>query len=111
MGLLRYGHEPVQTLHMTREMASTETIERDGLRLQRFCPHGSEDLTFASITDGVLECPRHHWKWDTRTGQCIEGGNLKLRVERSVESEGSYPVLETAGMCPAAATCGGPDRW
>jgi UDP-MurNAc hydroxylase len=60
MGLLRYGNEPVQTLHMTREMASTETIERDGLRLQRFCPHGSEDLTYATISDGVLECPRHH---------------------------------------------------
>jgi UDP-MurNAc hydroxylase len=97
MGLLRYGHEPVQTLHMTREMAGTETIERDGLRLQRYCPHGSEDLTFATITDGVLECPRHHWKWDVETGECVEGGNLRLRVESLVEG---------AGSCPAAATCG-----
>lgn len=81
MGLLRYGHEPVQTLHMTREMASTETIERDGLRLQRFCPHGSEDLTYATVCNGVIQCPRHHWKWDIRTGKCIEGGDLKLRIE------------------------------
>ena len=87
MGLLRYGHEPVQTLHMTREMASTEMIERDGLRMQRFCSHGSEDLTFATICDGVIECPRHHWKWDARTGKCIEGGNLKLRV-KTIEANG-----------------------
>ncbi len=106
MGLLRYGNEPVQTLHMTREMTSAETIERNGLRLQRFCPHGSEDLTFATITDGVLECPRHHWKWDVETGECIEGGNLRLRVELLVESAGGCPVTEMVGACPAAATCG-----
>ena len=97
MGLLRYGNEPAQTLHMTREMANAETIERDGLRLQRFCPHGSEDLTFATVCDGVIECPRHHWRWDTRTGECLEGGNLKLRVEQ---------LPPAAGGCPAAAACG-----
>ena len=104
MGLLRYGHEPVQTLHMTREMAGAETIERDGLRLQRYCPHGSEDLTFATITDGVLECPRHHWKWDVRTGGCVEGGNLKLRVELLGAGDASDGAASRA--CPAAATCG-----
>ena len=83
MGLLRYGNEPAQTLHMSR---------RDGQRGDRssatgFGSSGSartrgEDLTFATICDGVLECPRHHWKWDVATGECIEGGNLKLRVEQ-----------------------------
>ena len=86
MGLLRYGNEPAQTLHMSREMSNAATIERDGLRLQRFCPHGSEDLSYATICDGVIECPRHHWKWDTVTGECIEGGDLKLRVERCPEA-------------------------
>jgi len=103
MGLLRYGHEPVQRLHMTREMAGAETIERDGLRLQRYCPHGSEDLTFATITDGVLECPRHHWKWDVRTGGCVEGGDLKLRVELLGAGDASDGAAW--GACPAAVTC------
>jgi UDP-MurNAc hydroxylase len=81
MGLLRYGNEPAQTLQMSREINCKETIERDGVRMQRFCPHAGEDLKHATVCGGVVECPRHHWKWDTRTGECIEGGTLKLRVE------------------------------
>ncbi len=81
MGLLRYGNEPAQTRQMAREMDSAETIERDGLRMQRFCPHAGEDLTYATICNGVIECPRHHWKWNAETGECIEGGCLSLRVE------------------------------
>jgi UDP-MurNAc hydroxylase len=80
MSLLRYGHQPVQTMQMLRERQNTETIERDGLRLQRFCPHAGEDLTFADISGGVVECPRHHWAWDARTGQCVDKGTVPLRV-------------------------------
>lgn len=80
MSLLRYGNEPTQTRQMIRERENSETIERDGLRLQRWCPHAGEDLTLASIEGGVLECPRHHWKWDVATGRCLEGGDVPLRV-------------------------------
>ena len=87
MGLLRYGNQPTQTLQMTAEAARTETIERDGLRMQRFCPHAGEDLTLATICDGVIECPRHHWRWDAETGRCLEGGSLDLRVEPLVVAQ------------------------
>ena len=80
MGLMRYGNHPIQTLQIMRDQNSSEMIERDGLRLQRFCPHAGEDLSFAKIHDGVIECPRHHWKWDVKTGRCIEGGNIPLRI-------------------------------
>jgi UDP-MurNAc hydroxylase len=81
MSLLRYGNQPVQTMQMLRERQNTETIERDGLRLQRFCPHAGEDLSYADIRDGVIECPRHHWVWDARSGQCVDKGTVPLRVE------------------------------
>lgn len=81
MSLLRYGNHPVQTMQMLRERENTETIERDGLRLQRFCPHAGEDLSFAEIRDGLVECPRHHWIWDARTGRCVDKGTVDLRVE------------------------------
>jgi len=81
MGLLRYGNEPAQTLKMAKEAAGGEMIERDGLRIRRFCPHAGEDLKFATICDGVIECPRHRWRWDAKTGECIAGGNLRLQVE------------------------------
>ncbi|MCW2881870.1 MAG: hypothetical protein JWQ95_5970 [Sphaerisporangium sp.] len=81
MSLLRYGNQPVQTMQMLRERQNTETIDRDGLRMQRFCPHAGEDLAHAIIGDGIIECPRHHWKWQAATGKCVEGGTLPLRVE------------------------------
>lgn len=81
MGLLRYGRYPAQTMQMVRERTNTEMIERDGMRLQRYCPHAGEDLTFAAVGDGRIECPRHHWVWDARTGQCLEKGDVDLRVE------------------------------
>lgn len=81
MSLLRYGNEPAQTLQLMREQAVRTTIERDGLRMQRYCPHAGEDLSFATICNGIIECPRHHWRWDARTGECLSGGTLRLRVE------------------------------
>jgi UDP-MurNAc hydroxylase len=71
---------------MVREMNCTATIERDGLRMQRYCPHMGEDLGHATICDGVIECPRHHWKWDAQTGECLEGGTLKLKIEAVKET-------------------------
>jgi UDP-MurNAc hydroxylase len=68
-------------MQMVRERTSTEMIERDGLRMQRYCPHAGEDLNFASIADGRIECPRHHWVWDAHTGRCVEKGDVDLRVE------------------------------
>jgi UDP-MurNAc hydroxylase len=106
MGLLRYGHEPAQTLQMSREMTSTEFIERDGLRVPRYCPHAGEDMTRARVCDGVIECPRHHWRWDARTGECVEGGNLRLDVRPAQEPA----VAEAAGAPGGEAACGGAAR-
>ena len=76
MSLLRYGNNPVQTRQMVREQSNNEMIVREGVSIQRFCPHAGEDLTTAVVCDGVIECPRHHWKWILTTGECIDGGTV-----------------------------------
>jgi UDP-MurNAc hydroxylase len=89
MSLLRYGNHPAQTMQMVRERAeaaSGESIERCGYSFQRFCPHAGEDLALADIDGEVLECPRHHWKWDLRTGECVSGGTVPLRVDAADHS-------------------------
>jgi UDP-MurNAc hydroxylase len=103
MGLLRYGNEPAQTLQMARENRCDETIERAGMALQRYCPHAGEDLTHATICNGVVECPRHHWKWDARTGECIEGGNLKLRIRPMALSSGDVDAAFAAPVDAAGS--------
>lgn len=83
MGLLGFGDRPVQTLAMARQQESGETVTVAGRAFQRWCPHAREDLAFATIEDGVIECPRHNWRWDAATGECLSGQGMPLRVERA----------------------------
>ena len=100
LGFLRYGHQrPVVQRLVSDIKSSDETIERDGLRLQRFCPHSGEDLTHAIICDGIVECPRHHWKWDATSGKCIEGGTLPLA--RRTDRTGRGRTAQGAGRVNA----------
>ncbi|MGC7093845.1 MBL fold metallo-hydrolase [Amycolatopsis lurida] len=101
MGLLRYGNHPAQTMQMLRERQNTETIERDGLRLQRFCPHAGEDLSFADIGGGRIECPRHHWIWDARTGKGVDKASIDLRVEVLDENSPVLVAEKTQDQEPA----------
>ena len=85
---LRYGNRPAQTEYLVeqqKEMArANEMIEHPalpGVRFQRYCPHAGEDLTTAVVCNGVIKCPRHGWKFDANTGECISGGNIPLRME------------------------------
>lgn len=84
MSLLRYGGSPKQIEKIVDEQKVKEMIENKavpGLRHQRYCPHAGEDLVDVAVCNGVIECPRHHWKWDVQTGKCIEGGDLNIKVE------------------------------
>ena len=83
LGLLQAGHRPAQTRTLARLRDDGEEIERDGLVMQRWCPHAGEDLTYATVRDGTVECPRHHWRWDTATGRCTAGGDMPLRVRQA----------------------------
>lgn len=83
MGLLSFGDRPVQTLAMARQREAGEMISIGGRTFQRWCPHAREDLTFATMTGGVIECPRHHWRWDAVTGECLSGQGIALHVGRT----------------------------
>ena len=60
-----------------------EFFERDGWRIERWCPHRQADLTrFGEIADGVLTCSLHHWQFDLETGRCLTSDDRHLRCER-----------------------------
>lgn len=81
MGLLGFGDRPVQTLAMARQReAAGEVVTRGGITFQRWCPHAREDLGYAAVGGGVITCPRHGWRWDAVTGECLSGGGLPLHV-------------------------------
>ncbi|MDZ4825553.1 MAG: Rieske 2Fe-2S domain-containing protein [Actinomycetota bacterium] len=63
-----------------------EFFERDGWRIERWCPHRQADLTrFGDIEAGVLTCSLHHWQFDLETGRCLTSDDRHLRCERSTE--------------------------
>jgi UDP-MurNAc hydroxylase len=58
-------------------------FERDGWRIERWCPHRQADLTrFGEIEDGVLTCALHHWRFDLATGRCLTSDDRHLRSAR-----------------------------
>ncbi len=60
-----------------------EFFERDGWRIERWCPHRQADLTrFGEVEAGVLTCSLHHWRFDLETGRCLTSDDRHLRSER-----------------------------
>ncbi len=60
-----------------------EDILLDGWRVQRRCPHLRADLaTAATITDGVLTCSLHDWKFDLATGRCLTSQGHEIRAQQ-----------------------------
>ena len=45
------------------------------------CPHANGDLSYGAYFGGAIECPLHGWRFDVRTGACVEPvGSSPLRT-------------------------------
>ena len=56
------------------------------------CPHQVTNIPKSGICDHHLTCPKHSWKFDLKTGDCVEKGNHPLK---------SFEVRVTDGMVQA----------
>ncbi len=43
------------------------------------CPHQVTNIPHLALEGRQLTCPKHQWKFDVTTGQCVEKGNRPLR--------------------------------
>lgn len=43
------------------------------------CKHQGADITRGNITGDVATCPRHGWKYNLVTGECLNQNTSKLR--------------------------------
>lgn len=58
------------------------SVEIDGWRLQRRCPHLKADLSKFGVVDGkTLTCNLHGWQWDLESGRCKTSKGHELRSE------------------------------
>ena len=89
----------VERCYRERREQADEFFERDGWRIERFCPHRQADLTrFGEIDDGVLTCSLHHWQFDLATGRCLTSDDKHLRCER-VEDSSAVSAFNHVGQC------------
>ena len=66
------------------ENKDTQFFERDGCRIQRFCPYMNYDLERNSEIDldkNIIRCQGHCWEWDLDTGKGLNT-NRNLIVEK-----------------------------
>jgi nitrite reductase/ring-hydroxylating ferredoxin subunit/alkylhydroperoxidase/carboxymuconolactone decarboxylase family protein YurZ len=42
------------------------------------CPHQATNIPQLALEECILTCPKHQWKFDIRSGECIEKGNRPL---------------------------------
>jgi nitrite reductase/ring-hydroxylating ferredoxin subunit len=59
---------------------SFRVIELDGALVAHaaVCPHRLGPLRAGRIERGIIECPWHGYRYDLRTGGCVNGANLEL---------------------------------
>ena len=43
------------------------------------CPHQVTNIPHLALEGRQLTCPKHQWKFDVTTGQCVEKGNRPLK--------------------------------
>ncbi len=43
------------------------------------CPHQVTNIPHLALEDKMLTCPKHEWKFDVTTGQCVDKGNRPLK--------------------------------
>jgi UDP-MurNAc hydroxylase len=93
--LLRYGGDNLSSQALINwsvrraKCGESITIEVDGEPrcIPKLCPHEGESLETAGIVNGHLVCPRHRWKFDLNTGQCV-AGDRTVNLFSLVEQQG-----------------------
>ena len=57
------------------------------------CPHQVTDIPHLALCDKQLTCPKHEWKFDVTTGECISKGTRPLRQFDSRIWEGRLQAI------------------
>ncbi|HEY3531230.1 MAG TPA: MBL fold metallo-hydrolase [Nocardioides sp.] len=90
VGLLKHADlealRAIEAYELRRSHGDLITV-RDGdraVRIGRYCPHGTEDLSETGVVrDGVLRCLGHNFEFDLTTGECLNARCDPLEIERA----------------------------
>jgi len=57
------------------------------------CPHQVTNIPHLALEGKQLTCPKHQWRFDVTTGQCVEKGNRPLREFKAKVENGRLQVF------------------
>ena len=57
------------------------------------CPHQATNIPHLALCENILTCPKHQWKFDITTGECIENGNRPLKQYQTMIKDGTLFAL------------------
>ncbi|MCX8064078.1 MAG: Rieske (2Fe-2S) protein [Candidatus Hydrogenedentes bacterium] len=64
--------------------------------IEYMCRHQLASLELGKLEGNVITCPRHNWKYDITTGECIFGDGTPLKFCKFEEdSEWIYLVVDS----------------
>ncbi|MBP8131321.1 MAG: Rieske (2Fe-2S) protein [Candidatus Hydrogenedentes bacterium] len=79
---------------LTRPVAVFREPDGSFRAMEIACRHQGADLSTGRRQGDVVTCPRHGWRYDLRTGACLEGGTAGLRrYAVKVEGDNIYVSL------------------
>lgn len=83
-GEVKRRDTPTRTVFVYREGEAYKVYDSH-------CPHQVTNIPHLALEGKELTCPKHYWKFDITTGQCIEKGKHPLKAfETKVESGQLY---------------------
>ena len=65
--------------------------------LRNRCPHLSCTLAGGRLDDYTLHCPCHDWRYDIRTGKCLDAAEIVIPAFESRTQDGKVYVRSEGG--------------
>lgn len=92
--------------HGDRELAVFFLREPDRVYvIDNACPHSSGNLSGGEVTDDIVECPLHNWRFDLCTGVCTRSDLARVGRYPAVIRDGAVWADLEAG-CSADGVVG-----
>jgi len=78
-------------IHLGDKEILLTKFENDYYAIDNKCPHMGGSLYDGKLIGNEIICPKHHSKFDTRTGKVVAAGKI-LFIKLDVNNTISYPV-------------------
>jgi nitrite reductase/ring-hydroxylating ferredoxin subunit len=77
---------------MARKVGIVKRRDGSFYAIEVACKHQNWDLTTGALEGNIVTCPRHFWKYNIETGQCLTHDSTHLRPYALKVEDGSIYV-------------------